>query len=131
MHSLALLALLFAGHDSYHWEMSCDEWNQARIEILSDEDHIQDAKEYLIDYFYTKVPDKTCRPWSIGRKQANSERIVHLMYEVYLIATMTCTDAIEIIERINKHEHMAAAIREELVEVIQEETPHCSWDAKV
>jgi hypothetical protein len=53
------------------------------------------------------------------------------MYEVYLIATMTCTDAIEIIERINKHEHMEAAIRTELVEVIQEETPHCSWDAKV
>ena len=53
MHGLALLVVLLAGHDSYHWEMSCTEWNQARIEILSDEDHIQDAKEYLIDYFYT------------------------------------------------------------------------------
>ena len=51
MHSLALLVLLFAEHDATHWEMSCDEWNQARIEILSDENHIQDAKEYLIDYF--------------------------------------------------------------------------------
>ena len=68
MHSLALLALLFAEHDATHWEMSCDEWNQARIEILSDENHIQDAKEYLIDYFYTKVPEKNCRAWSIGRK---------------------------------------------------------------
>ena len=48
--------------------MSCDEWNQARVEILSDENHIQDAKEYLIDYFYTKVPDQECVPWSIGRK---------------------------------------------------------------
>ena len=51
MHGLALLVLLLADHDSYHWEMSCAEWNQARIEILSDGNHIQDAKEYLIDYF--------------------------------------------------------------------------------
>ena len=68
MHSLALLALLFAEHDATHWEMSCDEWNQSRSEILSDENHIQDAKEYLIDYFYTKVPEENCKVWSIGRK---------------------------------------------------------------
>ena len=68
MHGLALLAVLFAGHDSYHWEMSCTEWNQQRSEILSDEDHIQDAQEYLIDYFYTKVEEEGCEPWSIGRK---------------------------------------------------------------
>ena len=68
MHGLALLTVLLAGHDSYHWEMSCTEWNQARIEILSDENHIQDAKEYLIDYFYTKVEEEGCKPWSIGRK---------------------------------------------------------------
>ena len=68
MHGLALLAVLLAGHDSYHWEMSFTEWNQARIEILSDENHIQDAKEYLIDYFYTKVEEEQCESWSIGRK---------------------------------------------------------------
>ena len=68
MHGLALLVLLLADHDSYHWEMTCTEWNQARIEILSDEEHIQDAKEYLIDYFYTKVSEEDCKPWSIGRK---------------------------------------------------------------
>ena len=68
MHGLALLVLLFAEHDATHWEMSCDEWNQSRIEILSDENHIQDAKEYLIDYFYTKVPEENCKAWSIGRK---------------------------------------------------------------
>ena len=65
MHGLALLVLMFAEHDATHWEMSCDEWNQARIEILSDENHIQDAKEYLIDYFYTKVPEENCQPWQI------------------------------------------------------------------
>ena len=68
MHGLLLLALLLADHDSSHWELSCEEWNQARVEILTDENHIQDAKEYLIAYFYTKVPDEDCKPWNIGRK---------------------------------------------------------------
>ena len=68
MHSLALLVFLFAEHDPTHWEMSCEEWNEARVEILSDENHTPDAKEYLIDYFYTKVPDKDCGTWQIGRK---------------------------------------------------------------
>jgi len=68
MHSLALLVLLLTEHDSSHWEMSCDEWNKARVEILSDENHIQDAKEYLIDYFYTKVSEPNCTTWQIGRK---------------------------------------------------------------
>jgi hypothetical protein len=48
--------------------MSCQEWNEARVEILSDEKHTPDAKEYLIDYFYTKVSDKDCGTWQIGRK---------------------------------------------------------------
>ena len=68
MHTLALLALLLSEHDSYHWELSCDEWNQARVEILSDENHTQDAKEYLIDFFRTKVPDEQCETWQLGRK---------------------------------------------------------------
>ena len=68
MHSLALLALLFAEHDATHWEMSCDEWNQARVEILSDENHTQDAKEFLIDFFRTKVSDEQCETWQLGRK---------------------------------------------------------------
>ena len=68
MQGLALLALLLSEHNSFHWEMTCAEWNQNRIEILSDQSLNTDAKEYLIDYFYTKVPDPDCRPWSIGRK---------------------------------------------------------------
>jgi len=68
MHGLALLVLMFAEHDASHWEMSCSEWNQARVEILSDENHTQDAKEFLIDFFYPKVPDEQCEPWQIGRK---------------------------------------------------------------
>ena len=68
MHTLALLVLLLSEHDSYHWELSCDEWNQARVEILSDKNHNEDAKEYLIDYFYTKVSDEQWEAWQIGRK---------------------------------------------------------------
>ena len=68
MHTLALLVLLLSEHDSSHWEMSCDEWNQARVEILSDENHTQDAKEFLIDFFRTKVPDEQCETWQLGRK---------------------------------------------------------------
>ena len=68
MHVLELLVLLFAEHDASHWEMSCDEWNQARIEILSDKNLNSDAHEYLIDYFRTKVSDEQCEAWQIGRK---------------------------------------------------------------
>ena len=68
MQGIALLSLLISGHNSYHWEMSCAEWNQARVEILSDQYHTADAKEYLIDYFYTKVSDEQCEAWQIGRK---------------------------------------------------------------
>ena len=68
MHTLALLVLLLSEHDSAHWELSCDEWNHARVEILSDKNHNEDAKEYLIDYFYTKVSDEQCEAWQIGRK---------------------------------------------------------------
>ena len=68
MHGLALLVLLFAEHDASHWEMSCDEWNQARIEILSDKNLNSDAHEYLIDHFRTKVSDEQCETWQIGRK---------------------------------------------------------------
>ena len=68
MQGLALLVLLLADHDPSHWEMSCSEWNDARIEILSDQNHTPDAKEYLIDFFYSKVPEENCKPYVIGRK---------------------------------------------------------------
>ena len=67
MESLAL-ALLISEHNTYHWQMSCQEWNNQRVEIIADANHIPDAKEYLIDYFFTKVEDKNCKPHIIGRK---------------------------------------------------------------
>ena len=73
MYKLLLLTLLYhsatlSNHNSYDWKLTCDEWNQARVEILSDQYHTSDAKEYLIDYFYTKVSDEQCEAWQIGRK---------------------------------------------------------------
>ena len=68
MHKLLLLTLLLSEHNSYDWKLTCDEWNQVRVEILSDENHTQDSKEFLVDFFRTKVSDEQCETWQIGRK---------------------------------------------------------------
>ena len=65
MIELALLTLLLSEHNSFHWEMSCADWNQKRIEILSDKDLNSDAQEYIIDYFKTKVSGE-CDAYIVG-----------------------------------------------------------------
>ena len=67
MIELTLLASLLVEHYASHWEMSCSDWNQKRIEILSDRNLNSDAHEYLIDYLRTKV-DGECDTFIIGRK---------------------------------------------------------------
>ena len=67
MIEITLLASLLTEHNASHWEMSCSEWNQNRIEILSDKNLNSDAHEYLIDYLRTKVSDD-CDAYIIGRK---------------------------------------------------------------
>jgi hypothetical protein len=67
MIELTLLASLLADHNTSHWEMSCTDWNQNRIEILSDKNLNSDAHEYLIDYFRSKVSGQ-CDVYTIGRK---------------------------------------------------------------
>ena len=67
MIELTLLATLLTEHNASHWEMSCAEWNQNRIEILSDKILNYDAHEYLIDYLRTKVSGD-CDAFIIGRK---------------------------------------------------------------
>jgi len=62
------LALLLSEHVPSHWTMTCAEWNQNRIEILSDKNLNSDAHEYLIDYFKSKVSDRSCEVMRIGRK---------------------------------------------------------------
>ena len=67
MIELTLLASLLTEHTASHWEMSCSEWIQNRIEIHSDKNLNSDAHEYLIDYLRTKVSDD-CDAYIIGRK---------------------------------------------------------------
>ena len=67
MIELTLLASLLTQHNASHWEMSCLESNQNRIEILSDNNLNSDAHEYLIDYLRTKVSGE-CDAYIIGRK---------------------------------------------------------------
>jgi ferredoxin len=43
--------------------------------------------------------------------------------------TINCIDAVDMIERLEAHKSMNDAVKVELVEVIQEATPHCPWDA--
>jgi len=68
MLEVALLSSLLTQHVPVHWTMTCQEWNTNRIEILTDSNLNRDAKEYLIDYFFTKVEDRNCEPLQIGRK---------------------------------------------------------------
>tara|TARA_B000000437_G_scaffold135527_1_gene98407 strand:+ start:818 stop:1024 length:207 start_codon:yes stop_codon:yes gene_type:complete len=68
MIGIALSATLLSEHYPAHWQMTCQEWNTNRIEILTDSNLNRDAKEYLIDYFFTKVEDRNCEPLQIGRK---------------------------------------------------------------
>ena len=43
---------------------------------------------------------------------------------------LNCTDASDIVRRLDAHdEHMSSQIKVELIEVIQESTPECPWDA--
>ena len=51
------------------------------------------------------------------------------MFELLLYSNIACVDAIDIIDRINAHEHMEEAVKVELIEVVQEATPDCPWDA--
>ena len=51
------------------------------------------------------------------------------MFELLLYVDMNCLDAADVISRLNAHENMNNQVKAELVEVIQEATPECPWDA--
>ena len=51
------------------------------------------------------------------------------MIEVLLYTTMNCIDTAEMLERVAAHEWLEEQAKVELIEVIQEATPHCAWDA--
>ena len=46
------------------------------------------------------------------------------MFELLLYSNLSCAGAVDIIDRINAHDRMDAAIRTELIEVVQ------AWDER-
>ena len=51
------------------------------------------------------------------------------MFEILLYSGIHCTDAVDMIKRMQASELVSEEIKVELVEVIQESTPDCDWDA--
>jgi hypothetical protein len=51
------------------------------------------------------------------------------MFDLLLYSGIHCTDASDIISRIDANQNMNNQVKVELIEVIQEATPECAWDA--
>ena len=51
------------------------------------------------------------------------------MFDLLLYSGIHCTDAADMIGRIQAKDNMSEVVTVELVEVIQEATPECNWDA--
>ena len=51
------------------------------------------------------------------------------MIELLFYTSMKCTDTAEMLERVAAHDWMSNETKVEIIEVIQESTPHCAWDA--
>ena len=51
------------------------------------------------------------------------------MIELLLYADISCTDATDIIRRLDTHQRISNEVKVEIVETLKEATPHCSWDA--
>ena len=52
-----------------------------------------------------------------------------MLFKLLLYSGIVCTDAAEIISRIDTNQNMENQVKIELIEVIQEATPECNWDA--
>ena len=51
------------------------------------------------------------------------------MFEVLLYASLNCTDAEDIIRRMEASNSVSQIIQAEVVETVKEATPECNWDA--
>ena len=51
------------------------------------------------------------------------------MFDLLLYSDILCTDAADMISRIDANQNMNNQVKVELIEVIQEATPECPWDA--
>ena len=51
------------------------------------------------------------------------------MFELLLYSSLSCPDADAIVLRIQKHEHLQAQAKLELVETVKDSVPECYWGA--
>ena len=51
------------------------------------------------------------------------------MFDVLLYATMKCTDAAGIIDRVKLHDSLDSIVKSEIIVTVKDATPHCDWDA--
>ena len=51
------------------------------------------------------------------------------MFELLLYSTIHCTDAADIISRVEANDNVNKIIRTEVIETVKEATPECNWDA--
>tara|TARA_B100002019_G_scaffold32742_1_gene26714 strand:+ start:646 stop:810 length:165 start_codon:yes stop_codon:yes gene_type:complete len=52
-----------------------------------------------------------------------------MLFKLLLYSGIVCTDASDMIRRIDVNQNMDNQVKVELIEVIQEATPECNWDA--
>ena len=50
-----LYALLFASHDTYHWKLTCPDFEQVRISIMLDENLSMNDKYSVLNYLKSKT----------------------------------------------------------------------------
>lgn len=51
------------------------------------------------------------------------------MLEALLYANLSCTDVVDVLDRIKAHKNIDSVVKSELVVTLKEATPHCDWDA--
>ena len=51
------------------------------------------------------------------------------MIDLLLYTGMLCTDAEDIIRRVNTNDSISAEVQAEVVATVKEATPECNWDA--
>ena len=51
------------------------------------------------------------------------------MFEILFYTNLNCVDTVKMLDRIESNKYLNNIAKAELIEVLQEATPHCPWDA--
>ena len=51
------------------------------------------------------------------------------MIDLLLYSSMHCTDAKDLIQRVDANKSVEQIIRTEVIETVKDATPECNWDA--